>query len=144
MEIMSMGFENNEEMPRRYTCDGQDVSPPLIFEEVPEGVESFAIIVDDPDAPGGVFDHWIAWDIPAGTMEISEGSQPGTQGENDFGSRGYRGPCPPPGKPHRYRFKVYALDAKLRLREGSKKGDVEKAMEGHVLDKGELVGVYKR
>jgi hypothetical protein len=144
MKIHSSAFEHNQPIPRKYACDGEDVSPPLTFADVPEGTKSLALVVDDPDAPMGVFDHWIAWNLPPDTKELSEGARVEKQGKNDFGELQYRGPCPPSGSAHRYRFKAYALDTILDLPEGASKKQLEKAMEGHILAKGELVGTYKR
>lgn len=144
MKIQSSAFEHNQPIPRKYTCDGEDVSPPLTFADVPKGTKSLALVVDDPDAPFGVFDHWIAWNLPPDTRELSEAARVEKQGRNDFGELRYRGPCPPPGPVHRYRFNVYALDTILDLPEGVSKKQLEKAMEGHILAKGELVGTYKR
>jgi len=143
LSVMSSAFENNNFIPAKYTCDGDDVNPPLTIEGVPEGTKTLALIVDDPDAPMGTWDHWIVWNIPATTSKIAENTVPGTEGINDFRKRSYGGPCPPSGT-HRYFFKVYALDVKLDLSPTSRKRDVEKAMQGHVLAKGELVGLYRR
>jgi hypothetical protein len=140
--ITSSAFENNKLIPRKYTCDGEDVNPPLGIEEVPEGTKSLVLIVDDPDASMGTWDHWIVWDIPS-TNKIGENTVPGVEGLNSFRKHSYGGPCPPSGT-HRYFFKVYALDTKLSLNAGSKKGDVENAMKGHILASGELVGLYSR
>jgi Raf kinase inhibitor-like YbhB/YbcL family protein len=143
LSVMSPTFENNKLIPAKYTCDGDDVNPPLTIEGVPEGTKTLALIVDDPDAPMGTWDHWIVWNIPATTSKIAENTVPGTEGMNDFRKRSYGGPCPPSGT-HRYFFKVYALDVRLNLSPTSRKRDVEKAMQGHVLAKGELVGLYRR
>jgi Raf kinase inhibitor-like YbhB/YbcL family protein len=143
LSVMSPTFENNKLIPAKYTCDGDDVNPPLTIEGVPEGTKTIALIVDDPDAPMGTWDHWIVWNIPATTSKIAENTVPGNEGMNDFRKRSYGGPCPPSGT-HRYFFKVYALDVKLDLSPTSRKRDVEKAMQGHVLAKGELVGLYRR
>jgi len=143
LSVESTAFENNKLIPAKYTCDGDDVNPPLTIEGVPEGTKTLALIVDDPDAPMGTWDHWIVWNIPATTSKIAENTVPGTEGMNDFRRRSYGGPCPPSGT-HRYFFKVYALDVKLDLSPTSRKRDVEKAMQGHVLAKGELVGLYRR
>jgi Raf kinase inhibitor-like YbhB/YbcL family protein len=143
LSVESPAFENNKLIPAKYTCDGDDVNPPLTIEGVPEGTKTLALIVDDPDAPMGTWDHWIVWNIPATTSKIAENTVPGTEGMNDFRKRSYGGPCPPSGT-HRYFFKVYALDVKLDLSPTSRKRDVEKAMQGHVLAKGELVGLYRR
>lgn len=144
MKIQSSVFGNNQPVPRKYTCEGEDVSPPLSFSDVPKEAKSIAVVVDDPDAPGGVFDHWVVWNIPASTKELPEGAKVEKQGKNDFGELRYRGPCPPRGSPHRYRFKAYALDAVLDLPAGIRKSELEKAMERHILAKAELVGTYRR
>lgn len=143
LTIRSPAFENNKLIPAKYTCDGDDVNPPLTVDGAPDGTRSMVLIVDDPDAPMGTWDHWIVWNIPATTSKIEENTVPGTEGMNDFRRRSYGGPCPPSGT-HRYFFKVYALDVKLDLSPTSRKRDVEKAMQGHVLAKGELVGLYRR
>jgi Raf kinase inhibitor-like YbhB/YbcL family protein len=142
LTITSSVFKNKGVIPAKYTCDGEDVNPHLSFEGVPEETESLVLIVDDPDAPMGTWDHWVVWDIPP-TKRIEENSVPGTEGLNDFGKHSYGGPCPPSGT-HRYFFKVYALDAKLDLPSNSRKRNVEKAMDGHILAKGEIIGLYSR
>jgi len=144
MELCSSAFDQGAMIPSRYTCDGADVSPPLTISDVPEGTVSLALVMDDPDAPGGTFDHWLVWNIPAGTTRIPEGAEPeGVQGRTGFGRLGYGGPCPPSGT-HRYRFKLYALDRTLDLPEGSGKSALESAMEGHVLAEALLEGRYSR
>lgn len=142
LTVTSPTFENNKSIPSKYTCDGDDVNPPLIIEGIPEETKSLVLIVDDPDAAMGTWDHWIVWNIPP-TNKIEENSVPGVDGLNDFRKHSYGGPCPPSGT-HRYFFKVYALDTKLNLDSNSRKKDVEKAMKGHILAKGELVGLYSR
>ena len=142
MKIRSSAFKHNEPIPRRHTCQGEDISPELIIEEVPPGTDSLVLIMDDPDAPGKTFDHWIVYDIPV-TDRIEEGAMPGTQGFNHFGKCNYGGPCPPSGT-HRYFFKLYALDEMLSLPEGLGKGDVQNAMQGHILDQAELIGLYQK
>jgi len=140
--VKSPAFENNQLIPAKYTCDGDNVNPPLTIEGVPEETKSLVLIVDDPDAPMGTFDHWIVWNIPP-TSKIEENTVPGAEGMSSYRKHAYGGPCPPYGT-HRYFFKVYALDTKLDLTANSKKKDVEKAMESHVLAEGELVGLYRR
>ena len=135
-------FENKGVIPAKYTCDGEDVNPPLSVDGVPEGTESLVLIVDDPDAPMGTWDHWVVWNIPP-AKKIEENSVPGTEGLNDFGKHSYGGPCPPSGT-HRYFFKFYALDRKLDLPSNSRKRNVEKAMEEHILAKGQIIGLYSR
>ncbi len=138
-------FENNGNIPGKYTCDGDDVNPPLQIEGVPENARSLVLIVDDPDAPMGTWDHWIVWNIAPDTTKIEENSVPegAVQGMNDFKKREYGGPCPPSGK-HRYMFKLYALDTTLDLDSASKKEDVENAMSGHIIEQTTLVGLYQR
>lgn len=144
MKILSSAFEHGEPIPRKYTCEGDNVSPPLVFEDVPNEAKNLALVVDDPDAPVGVFDHWIAWNLDPTKRELSEAAEVETQGTNHYRELRYRGPCPPPGSPHRYFFKLYALDTTLDLQQGATKGQLEEAMEGHILAKGELIGTYKR
>ena len=140
--ITSSVFENKGLIPAKYTCDGDDVNPPLKIEGIPENTKSLILIVDDPDAPMGTWDHWIVWNIPP-TDKIEENSVPGVEGLNDFRRRSYGGPCPPSGT-HRYFFKVYALDTKLNLKPNSRKKDVERAMKGRILAQGEIIGLYRR
>jgi Raf kinase inhibitor-like YbhB/YbcL family protein len=144
MKIESPAFAAQQKIPKKYTCEGEDHSPPLTFSGVPAQAKSLALIVDDPDAKHGTFDHWIAWNLPPTTNVLAEGAFVPRQGINGFGQKHYRGPCPPPGAPHRYFFKLYALDALLTLPESSSKEDLEKAMEGHILMRAELVGLYQR
>lgn len=142
MKITSPEFNHEELIPRKFTCDGDDINPPLVFEDIPQSAQSLALIVDDPDAPMRTWIHWVVYDIPVQNA-VEENSIPGKQGTNDFKRKNYGGPCPPIGT-HRYFFKLYALDTKLDLQEGLEKGDLEKAMEGHVLEKTELIGRYKK
>lgn len=153
MEISSRAFEDGAPIPAKYTCDGEDVSPPLEISEVPADAETLALMVDDPDAPGGVFDHWIIWGIPADVDEIPEDvpsseevdSLGGAlQGRNGFGEVGYRGPCPPGGPDHNYRFKLYALDTSVDLSPGVRKEDLEMKMEGHIAAESQIIGTYGR
>jgi Raf kinase inhibitor-like YbhB/YbcL family protein len=142
LEVTSSVFKHNGYIPEKYTCDGENVSPPLNIRGFPKETKSLVLIVDDPDAPMGTWDHWIVWNIsPRET--IKENTVPGTEGLNDFRKHSYGGPCPPFGT-HRYFFKVYALDTTLELSLNSKKRDVEKAITGHTLSKGEIVGLYRR
>jgi Raf kinase inhibitor-like YbhB/YbcL family protein len=141
--VKSPVFENNKPIPKKYSCDGDEVNPPITIEGIPTTAKTLALIVDDPDAPRGTFDHWILWNIPT-TNKIEENTIPGTEGINSAGQHAYIGMCPPSGT-HRYFFKVYALDSKLELQVNTtKKKDLEKAMQGHVLSKGEMVGLYHR
>lgn len=142
MKLTSPAFENNSSMPSKFTCEGQNINPELIIENIPAGTNSMALIVDDPDAPMKTWVHWVVYDI-APVKRIEEDSIPGKQGINDFRRYDWGGPCPPSGT-HRYYFKVYALDKMLGLDEGVDKGKLEKAMEGHILAKAELLGLYKR
>lgn len=145
LSITSPAFPHHGMIPKMYTCDGTDVSPPLSIGNVPEKTKSLALIVDDPDAPMGTWVHWVVWNIGAGTGEIPENTVPpgAFQGTNDFGKQRYGGPCPPSGT-HRYFFKLYALDAPLDLKAGATKIQLEEEMSGHLLGKAELVGLYRR
>ena len=151
MQLTSTAFTEAQPIPSKYTCDGENISPPLSWNGVPTGTKSLALIVDDPDAPAGIWVHWVVYDLPATASELPEGlpkSQyvPGgaKQGLNDFKHLGYGGPCPPAGKAHRYYLKLYALDRVLELKPGSTKQEVERAMEKHTLAHGQLMGTYKR
>lgn len=137
-------------IPKKHTCDGTDVSPGLSWTAVPTGTQSLALIVDDPDAPTGTWTHWLIWNIPGGNSlregipkvdELSDGTR---QGRNDFKRVGYGGPCPPAGKPHRYFFKLYAMDTKLDVNAGASRNELERAMKGHVLAQAELMRRYGR
>lgn len=145
MKLTSPVFEDNKFIPSKYTCDGENINPPLKISEVPEGAKSLVLIVDDPDAPIGIWDHWILWDISPSISIIKENSIPkgSVQGENSFGKKPYGGPCPPGGT-HRYFFKLYALDKILELSDRTTKKELEKEMKNHILDKTELIGLYKR
>ena len=142
MELTSPAFQNNTMIPAKYTCQGEDISPPLAVTGIPQGTVTLALIHDDPDAPGGTWDHWIVWNIPP-VNAITQNTVPGLQGKNSWGRNDYGGPCPPSGT-HRYFFKLYALDAKLALKEGVRKKEALKAMEGHVLAQAQLIGLYKK
>ncbi len=144
MKLESLEFAHHQPIPTKFTCQGEDVSPQLNFFDLPEGTATLAIIVDDPDAPGGTFDHWIAWNISPELGMIREGGPVPNHGLNHFNQMRYRGPCPPPGGPHRYFFKVYALDTVLDLEDGATKEQLLDSMEGHILDQTELVGTYQR
>jgi len=142
LRVSSPIFQNNQFIPPKYTCDGDDLNPPLRIEGIPREAQALVLIVDDPDAPMGTWDHWVVWNIPP-VERIEENSVPGIQGMNDFNKHSYGGPCPPSGT-HRYFFKVYALDMKLNLDPNSRRKDVEKAMKGHILAEGKIVGLYRR
>jgi len=151
MELTSTAFQDGQAIPPQHTADGKNVSPPLKWGAPPDGTASLALICDDPDAPRKVWVHWVIFNLPAASRELSEAVPPegtlsdGTmQGTTDFGKIGYGGPSPPPGKPHRYVFKLYALDRRLDLRPGATKEQLLKAMEGHTLDEGQLIGTYGR
>ncbi|MCL4475309.1 MAG: YbhB/YbcL family Raf kinase inhibitor-like protein [Nitrospirae bacterium] len=145
LSISSPVFENNGGIPGKYTCDGMDVNPPLKIDNVPSEAKSLALIVDDPDAPRGIWVHWVVWNIDPKTEEIREDTVPkdSVQGINDFEKRDYGGPCPPSGT-HRYFFKLYALDSLLNFSSDAGKAGLEKAMEGHILAQAQIVGLYKR
>jgi len=140
--LTSSVFVDGGRIPSKYTCDGDNVNPPLNISGIPEETKSLVLIVDDPDAPMGTWVHWVVWNLPP-KGRIGEDTVPGTEGVNDFRKHSYGGPCPPSGT-HRYFFKAYALDIKLDIRPSSRKRDVEKAMKGHVLAQGQLVGLYSR
>ena len=143
MKITSSAFQQGGNIPSKFTCDG-GASPPLQITGVPSGTKALVLIVDDPDAPGGLFTHWLVWNIPPQTNSITEGSAPkGVHGTNDFGKFGYGAPCPPSGM-HRYYFKVFGLDRELALAAGAKRSQLDAAMKGHVVAQGELMGRYAR
>jgi hypothetical protein len=151
IQITSPAFTEGQPIPRKYTCDGDDASPPLAWSGVPGEAKSLALIVDDPDAPAGTWVHWVFFNLPSTLTKLNEGLAKtptieglGAQGTNDFRKTGYGGPCPPRGKPHRYFFKLYALDTSLSLRPGASKADLEKAMRGHILAQGQMIGTYSR
>ncbi len=150
-ELRSPAFSAGGDIPVVHTCDGPDRSPVLRWSDPPAGAKAFALIMDDPDAPGGTWVHWVLYGVPAAAREFPEGVAAretvqgvGTQGVNDFRKVGYGGPCPPPGPAHRYSFRLYALDAELKLPPRVTKADLLKAMEGHVLGHADLAGRYKR
>lgn len=149
--IKTTAFSEGGSIPKKFTCEGEDVSPAVTWENAPTGTQSFALIADDPDAPVGTWTHWIVWNIPPDATALPEGvpknenlSDGTRQGENDFKRIGYGGPCPPPGKPHRYFFKLYALKAKLDVNAGASRKELERAMQGDVLAQTELMGRYGR
>lgn len=150
MEFMSRAFNHGDMIPRKHTCDGADISPPLEWNSVPAGTKSMALICDDPDAPMGIWVHWVYYDIPVETKSLPENIAPkehpvngGTQGSNDFHKIGYGGPCPPGGT-HRYYFKLYALDIMVNLAPGATKKQLLKEIENHILAEAQLMGKYKR
>ena len=142
LEIMSTVFSQNGHIPTQYTCEGKNINPPLIIKNIPEGTRTLALIVEDPDAPKGIFDHWVCWNISPNEA-IAEGSNLGTNGTNSFGKTGYGGPCPPSGV-HRYYFKVFALNRELDLSAGANKNQLLDAMKGHILANAELMGRYQK
>lgn len=151
MQITSSAFQNNERIPAKFTCDGVDTSPQLSISDVPENAKSLAIVMDDPDAPGGIWVHWMIWNINSATKEIPEGGKIGMEGITSFGRVGYGGPCPPfnPDRSvgagtHRYFFKLYALDTMLDLPTSAKAEDLDRAMVGHILDNAQIIGLYSR
>jgi len=151
MQLISEAFKEGAAIPGKYTCDGRNVSPPLKWSGVPANAKGLALIADDPDAPVGTWVHWVLFDLPAGVSQLPEDvakSQHlpagGKQGLNDFKHLGYGGPCPPAGKPHRYFFKLYALDATLDLKPAATKAEVEQAMANHIVAQAQLMGTYKR
>ena len=151
LELKSSAFQAGGDIPRKHTCDANDVSPELSWSNVPVGTRAFVMITDDPDAPAGTWVHWVIYDLPADTKELAEGvpttealTNGAKQGTNDFRKLGYGGPCPPPGLPHRYFFKLYALDAPTGLKPRASKQQLLKAIENHVLGEAEIIGRYKR
>ncbi len=146
LALSSTAFAAGAAIPPRYTCSGMNVSPPLEWTGVPGGTQVFVLIVDDPDAPGGTFVHWLLYDIPAETTGLEEGVRPAAsvEGRNDFGRVGYGSPCPPAGSNHRYFFRLYALDASPGLGIGARRGALESAMAGHILSQAELMGTFGR
>jgi Raf kinase inhibitor-like YbhB/YbcL family protein len=149
--IRAEAFNPGADIPRKFSCQGSDASPALVWSDPPAGTQSLVLIVDDPDAPAGTWVHWVLYDLPPSVRRLAEAlptttevAGGGRQGANDFGKTGYGGPCPPPGKAHRYFFKLYALDTRLKLKAGVTKPDVEQAMRGHVLAKAEMIGRYRQ
>jgi len=142
LKVFSTVFSHNGHLPPEYTCDGKDINPPIEVSDIPDGTRTLALIMEDPDAPRGTFDHWIVWNIPPNEA-IAEETNPGISGLNDFGKTGYGGPCPPSGV-HRYFFRVFALDVKLDLPAGTDKQTLLDAMHGHILATGEIMGLYQR
>jgi Raf kinase inhibitor-like YbhB/YbcL family protein len=151
LQITSAAFSEGQPIPAKYSCEGSDVSPPLKWTNAPTNTKSFALITDDPDAPMGTWVHWVLYDLPPSATELPEDvaktqyiAGNAKQGLNTWPRLGYGGPCPPPGKPHRYFFKLYALNTMPDLKPGLTKEDLLKAMEGHVLAEGQLMGTYQR
>jgi hypothetical protein len=145
MKMSSTAFSEGMAIPRKYTCDDQNISPQLAWSGVPAGTRSLALVMDDPDASSGSFVHWVLFDIPSAFSELREGVQRvGVPGSNSFRKLGYNGPCPPPGPAHRYFFKLYALDTILELHPGASKAELESAMQGHTLESAQCMGRYSR
>lgn len=145
MELTSSAFTQGQPIPRRHSCEGEDLSPPLSWAEVPERTAALALIVDDPDAPVGVFTHWLGWGLDPAAGGLREGEAAPVEGRNDFGETGYRGSCPPPGHgPHRYFFRLHALERELELAPGSGRAQLEEALAGRAVAVAELMGTYER
>jgi len=142
LRVRSVAFSQGGHIPPKYTCEGENVNPPLEIEGVPEKTKTLALVVEDPDAPRGVYDHWLVWNIPPNEA-IAENTVPGISGKNSFGNTDYGGPCPPSGS-HRYYFKVYALDEELNIPAGSDKQTLQDAMKDHILASGELMALYQK
>ena len=143
IKITSLAFSQNGIIPQKYTCKGENINPPLKIEGVPESIKSLVLIVDEPDAPKETFTHWIVLNIDPKTTEINENSVPGTEGINDFKKGSYGGPCPPSGT-HRYFFKLYALDTTLEFKKAPSKSELEFAMQGHIIDQAQLIGLFSK
>jgi Raf kinase inhibitor-like YbhB/YbcL family protein len=150
-ELKSFAFEAGGDIPKKFTCDGSDLSPALNWNEPPAGTQSFSLIMDDPDAPVGTWVHWVLYNLPASARQLPEGvpndrelANSARQGSNSWNRIGYGGPCPPPGPAHRYFFKLYALDTKTNLRPGATKQELERALQGHILAQAELMGRFRR
>ncbi len=151
LELSTTAFRPGGAIPAQFTCSGENISPALSWSQPPAGTRSFTLIVDDPDAPAGTWVHWVVYDLPASARELPQHVAPGErisgsgeQGVNDFSERDYGGPCPPPGKPHRYFFRLYALDVSLNLQSPARRQEVDLAMKGHILAQAELMGTFKR
>jgi Raf kinase inhibitor-like YbhB/YbcL family protein len=145
MELASSAFADGQSIPRRHSCEGEDLSPPLSWTGVPDGASSLALILDDPDAPGGTFTHWLAWRLEPAAGGLGEGEAAPVEGRNDFGATGYRGPCPPPGHgPHRYFFRLHALEDALELEPGAGRAELEQALARRSVAVAELMGTYER
>jgi hypothetical protein len=151
LELKTEGFRPGSPIPAKFTCSGANVSPTLSWDNPPPRTQSFVLIVDDPDAPAGTWVHWVVYNLPASTRQLPEHvplgdvlAGGGNQGLNDFPTNGYGGPCPPPGKPHRYFFRLFALDTVLNLRAPARRTDVDSAMKGHILAQAELMGTFER
>jgi Raf kinase inhibitor-like YbhB/YbcL family protein len=143
--VASSAFHDGEPIPSRHSCEGEDRSPPLTWEDAPQAARSLALILDDPDAPSGTYTHWVAWGLDPASGGIGEGEPAPREGRNSFGETGYRGPCPPPGDgPHRYYFRLFALDSEPELAPGAGRDELEAAIQGRVLDSAELMGTYER
>ena len=143
-QLTSAAFVDGSVIPKKYTCDGGDINPPLAFRNVPDRARSLALTVSDPDAPEGVWSHWVIYNIPPNTSEIIENTNPGTEGLSDFGKYTYGGPCPPDEKIHHYIFRAYALNKILNINEGPSINEVEKALQDHIIAKTELIGTYQK
>ena len=145
MELTSPVFRPGESIPQKYTCDGENISPPLAWSGMPGNTQSLSLILEDPDAPRGTFTHWIFYNLAPDRTQLPEGFlSEGKQGKNDFGKTGYGGPCPPPGTTHRYIFRLYALDQAINLNPGASRQQFQNAIQGHVLTQAELAGRYAR
>jgi Raf kinase inhibitor-like YbhB/YbcL family protein len=145
MELTSSAFGEGQPIPRRHSCEGEDLSPSLSWSQLPDGATALALIVDDPDAPVGVFTHWLGWGLDPAAGGLREGEAAPVEGRNDFGEIGYRGPCPPPGHgPHRYFFRLHALEEELVLEPGVGRAELEEALAGRSVAVAELMGTYER
>lgn len=144
MKLTSKSFKDNHTIPRRFTCEGDDLSPPLEFHDVPKNAVTLALIVQDPDAPHGTFDHWIGWNLDPKIERLDEGEALAFNGVNGYGDTKYHGPCPPRGKPHHYIFSLFALDCRIELSSGATKAELIAKMHGHIIEEATLIGLYER
>lgn len=143
-QLTSSSFKNNDDIPKKFTCEGGDINPPLTFKNVPLTAKSLVLTVSQPDAPEGIWSHWVIYNIPPNMTEIIKNTNPGTEGLNDFGKYAYSGPCPSDERLHHYIFRLYALNTFLVINEGPSLTEVEKAIRGHIIAQTELVGIYRK
>jgi Raf kinase inhibitor-like YbhB/YbcL family protein len=144
LQLTSLSFQNDGDIPKKYTCEGEDINPPLMFNNVPSNAKSLVLTVSNPDAPEGTWSHWVIYNISPNVTEIIRNTNPGTEGLNDFGKYTYGGPCPADERPHHYIFRLYALNTYLIINEGPTLSEVEKAIRGHIIEQAEMIGLYQK